>query len=92
MHEKIGIFVLAGNRLFRESLARILKSKSGMAVVGCGTCTAESLALVASSQCDVLLVDPVNGDLADLSLIRDLAKAAPQAKIVLIDMLDEVFS
>jgi two-component system nitrate/nitrite response regulator NarL len=89
VHEKISIFVLAGNRLFRESLARILKSKSDMVVVGCGTCTAESLAQVESSRCDVLLVDPVNGDLADLSLIRDLAKAAPEAKIVLIDMLDE---
>jgi two-component system response regulator DevR len=89
MPAKIGVFVLAGNRLFRESLASILKSKSDIRVVGTASCTSAAFAQVEGSGCDVLLVDPTGGDRMDLPFVREITRMAPKPKLVLIDMVDD---
>jgi DNA-binding NarL/FixJ family response regulator len=86
---KINVFLLAGNRLFRESLARILRSKNGICVVGSAPCNSEALEQIGSSECDVLLVDPMNGDRSDLPFVQEVARVVPRLKLVLIDMVDD---
>jgi DNA-binding NarL/FixJ family response regulator len=85
---KINVFLLAGNRLFRESLARILRSKNDICVVGSAPCNSEALKQIESSDCDVLLVDPMNGDRSDLPFVQEVARVVPKLKLVLIDMID----
>ena len=89
MQGKISVFILAGNRLFRESLARILRSKTDICVVGSAACNSEALEQIGSSDCDVLLVDPMNGDRSDLPFVQQVARAVPRLKLVLIDMTDD---
>jgi DNA-binding NarL/FixJ family response regulator len=89
LQTKINVFLLAGNRLFRESLVRILKSKTDIFVVGSAPCTSESVEQIEASDCDVLLVDPMNGDRSDLPFVQEVARSAPRLKLVLIDMVDD---
>ena len=89
MQAKTNVFLLAGNRLFRESLVRILKSKNDICVVGSAPCTSEGLRQIENSNCDVLLVDPMNGDRSDLPFVQEAAQAVPKLKLVLIDMVDD---
>jgi DNA-binding NarL/FixJ family response regulator len=89
LQSKINVFLLAGNRLFRESLTRILKSKNDICMVGSAPCTSEALEQIGASDCDVLLVDPMNGDRSDLPFVQEVARSVPRLKLVLIDMLDD---
>ena len=89
MQTKINVFLLAGNRLLRESLGRILRSKSDICVVGSAPCTSESVEQIEASDCDVLLVDPMNGDRSDLPFVQEVARSVPRLKLVLIDMVDD---
>ncbi|MGH9691189.1 MAG: LuxR C-terminal-related transcriptional regulator [Candidatus Acidiferrales bacterium] len=86
---KINIFLAAGNRLFRESLARIFRSKSDLSVVGCAPCVSEGIEQISTSGCDVLLVDPVSGERSDLSWVREIVRLEPGLKVMLIDMVDD---
>jgi two-component system, NarL family, response regulator DevR len=86
---RINVFLLAGNRLFREALARILRSKNDLCVVGCAACSSDAIDEIEKTGCDVLLVDPVNGESYDISLLQSLSHAAPAAKTMLIDMVED---
>lgn len=89
MPETINVFLLAGNRLFREALTRILTSKNDLTVVGYAACVPEALVEIEKTPCDVVLIDPVNGEPCDISFLQRVAKAAPHAKTVLIDMVED---
>jgi DNA-binding NarL/FixJ family response regulator len=89
LQTKINVFLLAGNRLFRESLARILRSKSDISVIGSAPCTSEAVEQIEASECDVLLVDPMNGDRSDLPFVQQVARSVPRLKLVLVDMTDD---
>lgn len=89
MSSKISVFLLSGNRLFREALARILRSKSDICVVGVRPCSPDVIEEIGSAACDVLLVDPGAGDPLDFNLIREVTLASGDAKIVLIDMIED---
>jgi len=86
---KINVFLLAGNRLFRDALARILRTKNDLSVVGCASCCSDSVNEIERSGCDVLLIDPVNGESYDISLVHTISQAAPGAKTMLIDMVED---
>lgn len=89
MQAKIGVFLVAGNRLLRESLARILRSKSDVSVVGTAPCASSASDQIANSDCDVLLVDPVTSDRSDLSCVQEIVRFVPRIKLILIDMTDD---
>ena len=89
MSSKINAFLLSENRLFREALARILRSKSDIYVVGVAPYSPEVLEQIEAANCDVLLVDPGAGDPLDTGLIHELTLAARDAKIILIDMVED---
>ena len=89
MSQKINVFLLAGNRLFREALARMLRTKSDVNVVGSESCAAGISAQIERCQCDVVLIDPVAGEYCDLELVHSIARAAHSAKLILIDMAED---
>lgn len=89
MSQKINVFLLAGNRLFREALARMLRAKSDVNVAGSESCSAGTIAQIGRCECDVVLIDPVTGEYCDLELVRSIASAAPSAKLILIDMAED---
>jgi DNA-binding NarL/FixJ family response regulator len=86
---KINVFLLAGNRLFREALGRMLRSKSDVNVVGSGPCSPEAVAQIERSESHVILVDPISGESFDGDLVQSILQAAPFARTILIDMLEE---
>ena len=85
----IRVFLLAGNRLFREALTRILTSKNDLSVVGEAACGSEALEEIERTPCDVVLIDPVNGEPCDISFIHRISLAAPSARTILIDMVED---
>ena len=89
MQAKIGVFLVAGNRLLRESLARILRSKSDISVVGTAPCASSASGQITDSDCNVLLVDPVTSDRSDLSCVQEIVRFVPRIKLILIDMTDD---
>ena len=89
MGDTINVFLLAGNRLFREALTRILTSRNDLSVVGCAACVPEVLEQIERTPCDVVLIDPVNGEPCDISFIQRVSQAAPNARTVLIDMAED---
>lgn len=89
MGQKINVFLLAGNRLFREALARMLRAKSDVNVTGNESCSAGTIAQIERCECDVVLIDPVTGEYCDIDLVRSIARAAPSAKLILIDMAED---
>lgn len=89
MGQKINVFLLAGNRLFREALARMLRAKSDVSVAGNESCSADTVAQIERCECDVVLIDPVTGEYCDIELVRSIARAAPSAKLILIDMAED---
>jgi len=89
MSSKISVSLLSGNRLFREALARILRSKSDICVVTVAPYSPEVIEQIEGAGCDVLLVDPGTSDPLDIALIREVTLAAGGAKIVLIDMVED---
>jgi DNA-binding NarL/FixJ family response regulator len=88
VQEKTNVFLVAGNRLFRESLARILRSKPDLCAVGCSPTVSEALEQIGTSKCDVLLVDPVGSERSDLSWVREATQLVLDLKVILIDMVN----
>ncbi len=58
-------------------------------MAGSAPCTSEAVERIEASDCDVLLVDPMNGDRSDLPFVQEVARAVPRLKLVLIDMIDD---
>lgn len=86
---KINVFLLASCRLFREALARTLKSKNDVSVVGCAPFWDEAISVVEESGCDVLLVNPANSELCDFALLESIARRVPAARTILIGMVED---
>ena len=59
-HPPIRVFVLSDHRLLRGALARGLKNRADISLVGAQESTLNITAEIAASTCDVLLVGPVN--------------------------------
>jgi DNA-binding NarL/FixJ family response regulator len=91
---KVCVFLVAGNRVLREALARLLSKWGDFDVCGLSPSVPEVPSSIASLATDVLVLDSITVQLSDYALIPEIVKQAPNAKIVLIDMEDdpEVFS
>jgi DNA-binding NarL/FixJ family response regulator len=84
MKEANTIFLLAENRLLRESLSRLLRGKSDISVVGeCGQ-TAEAVQQISESGCEILLLDEPTSSRTNPSLVSQISDAVPGLKIILI--------
>jgi len=86
---RVSVFLMAGNRLFREALAKILGSEPDLCVARSLGCSHEAVKEIQQATCDVVLIDPANGASYDIGFVQSVAQAAPGAKIILIDMVEE---
>jgi two-component system response regulator DevR len=89
MNKKISVFLVAGNRLLREALARLLTKKGDVEVCGVSPFVPEISSSIAMLDADVLVLDAITVQLSDYALIPEIATQAPNIKVILIDMDDE---
>lgn len=82
-------FLLAGNRLLRESLARVLRKRGDISVVGAAAYTAQALEEMAGSGCEILLVDSFSTGLSDLQFVHEVVQRIPPLKVVMIGMEED---
>jgi DNA-binding NarL/FixJ family response regulator len=83
------VFLVAGNRLLREALAKLLKRRGDFVVCGASPCLPETALAVVESNADVLILDSFTARLSDCALISELVLQLPNIKVVLIDMDDD---
>jgi DNA-binding NarL/FixJ family response regulator len=81
----LNVYLLAENRLLRETLARLLQKRGGISVVGVSRYTESSVAEICASQCSILLMDSM-ATTEDMILLGDLFERAPEIKVVLFGM------
>jgi DNA-binding NarL/FixJ family response regulator len=81
----LNVYLLAENRLLRETLARLLQKRGGISVVGVSRYTESSAAEICASQCSILLMDSI-ATTEDMILLGDLFEKVPEIKVVLFGM------
>ena len=83
------VFLVAGNRLLREALARLLNRRGDFNVCGVSPCVADTSSSIGSSGAEVLILDSVTARLSDCAFISEIVGQVPSMKVVLIDMDDD---
>lgn len=81
----INVFLIAENRLLRETLVRLLQKRAGICVVGVSRGTGSVWEEIAASHCEIVLTDCLTSGL-DTSLVGKLFERIPQIKVVLFGM------
>jgi two-component system NarL family response regulator len=81
----INVFLIAENRLLRETLARLLQKRAGIGVVGLSRCAGSAWEEIAASHCEIVLTDCLTSD-HETCLIAELLEHLPEIKIVLFGM------
>ena len=92
-NNKPSVFLVAGNRLLREALAKLLNRRGDFDVCGVSPCVPDTITPLDASGADVLILDSVTAKLSDCAFISKIVAQVPAMKVVLIDMDDnrEVF-
>jgi DNA-binding NarL/FixJ family response regulator len=80
------VYVVAENRLLRETLVRLFRKRGDFAVVGQNSCSDSVPEDIAASQSDLLLLDCLNPNHKSDDLICDIRESVPQIRIVLFGM------
>ena len=87
--KKISVYLVAGNRLLREALARLLSRRGDFDVRKVSPYVPGLGSSIAEVNPDVLVVDGISVQLSDNSLIADIVANAPNVRTILIDMEDD---
>jgi DNA-binding NarL/FixJ family response regulator len=82
------VYIVAENRLLRESLARLFRKRSDLSVVGEGSYPDSTTERISSVQTHLILLDCV-GPAHKPELICDLRESMPQIRVVLFGMDDD---
>jgi DNA-binding NarL/FixJ family response regulator len=88
-NDRPSVFLVAGNRLLRETLARIINKKGNLNVCGVSPCMPDISSCIAASGADVLILDSVTARISDCALICEIVTQVPGIKVILIDMDDD---
>lgn len=80
------VFMVAGNRLLREALTRMLKKRGDFDVVGVSPSLPGVSSTIAASGANVLILDGVTARLSECCLISEVLALERDLKVVLIDM------
>lgn len=83
----IRVMVLADVRLYREGLTRLLSGHDALAVVGAAPLNQDSLLRTVSAHPDVVLLEASAA--CETGVVQDLARLAPEAKVVAYGVVDE---
>lgn len=84
--DHIGVYLLAGNRLLREALAKLLQKRGDIRLLGSTGLSPQIVEQIAAAGPDVLLCDLAVDVLAKLQITREIRKAVPGIKVVMIGM------
>jgi len=83
----IKVFVVAENRLLRETLVRLFRKRSEINIVGETCCSESSIEAIASTKSDLLLLDCFKANNAsDDDWLADVQESIPEIKVVLFGM------
>jgi len=85
-HSSTNVYVVAENRLLRETLVRLFRKRGDLTVVGQNSYSNSVPEDIAESQSDLLLLDCLNPNHKSDDLICDIRESVPQIRIVLFGM------
>ncbi len=87
----IRIFLALGNRVLRDSLARLLRNKAKDSVEVCGVCacTSNLAEVVATANPDVLITEANPGVSSEDRLLRQVLRLSPDIKVLIVDMQED---
>ena len=87
---KPSVFLVAGNRLLREALARLFNRRGEFNVCGVSPAVPDSTyRSIGASGADVLILDSLSARLSEGTFISEILNQIPNIKVVLIDMEDD---
>jgi DNA-binding NarL/FixJ family response regulator len=89
VNDKPSAFLVAGNRLMRENLAKLLIKRGDFHVCGVSPFVPDIAQSIGASGADVLILDSVTARLSDCALVAEALRQCSAIKIVLIDMDDD---
>jgi DNA-binding NarL/FixJ family response regulator len=86
---QVSVYLLAENRLLRETLARLLEKRGGLSIAGVSRYTDSTLEEIFASRCAILLMDSMATRQAT-SLLSDLSERAPKIEVILFGMDEDL--
>lgn len=89
MSECIRVLIADDHPLFRDGLRVMLEAADGFEVVGEATAGEEAVALTASLRPDVALMDIAMPGVNGIEATRRIVTADPQARVLMLTMLDD---
>jgi two-component system NarL family response regulator len=88
MSKEVSVYLLAENRLLRDTLARLLRRRSEINVVGVSHSSENAKDEILASQCDVVLMDSF-GNAASSLFLEDLHGQGANFKLLLFGMNED---
>src|SRR5579863_2959096 len=82
----IGVYLLSGNRLLREALAKLLQKREDIGLLGATGLFPQIVEQVVAAAPHVLLCDLGVDTLSKLQITREIRKAVPGIRILMIGM------
>ncbi len=86
---RVGVFIIAENRLLREALARILSKKTDICVSGAAQFAPETIQQIPDSGAEMLLMNPATPSGLSSDHLLELRSLATQFKVVLVGMEED---
>ena len=83
------VYVLAENRLLRQTLVRLFRKRSDINVVGDACCSDSAIEDIASAETDLLLLDCFDTNHTSEDWLASLQESVPEIKIVLFGMNED---
>lgn len=80
------VFLVAGNRLLRDTLAKLLNKKCDLNLCGVSPYLPDIASSIATARTDVLILDSVTAHLAECEFISGILNQVPGIKVLLIGM------
>jgi two-component system, NarL family, nitrate/nitrite response regulator NarL len=84
MAQEIRILLVDDHSLFRDSLSRLLQTEPGFRIVGSCATLAEALAIIASEQPDIILLDYDLGEEQGTDALDEIRKGGYQGRILMV--------
>jgi DNA-binding NarL/FixJ family response regulator len=81
----VNVYLIAENRLLRETLARVLQKRAGFGVVGISQATASVWEEIKTANCEIVLTDCLASG-RDTGVVSELFEHIPELKVILFGM------
>src|ERR1700730_12939492 len=80
------VYVMAENRLLRETLVRLFRKRNEISIVGDTCCSESAIDAIASAKSDLLLLDCFETKHRSDDWLADLQESIPDLKLILFGM------